>query len=86
MKRDGGRLDRKVVIGDNPVRWTSKYGSLVTTVYDIAAADGLNERGLAGHLLSGMQWAAIRSRTRRFNALVGAKLFTIRQHLRRAAL
>jgi penicillin V acylase-like amidase (Ntn superfamily) len=51
MKRDGGRVGRQVVIGDNPVRWTSKYGSLVTTIYDMVAGDGLNERGLAGHLL-----------------------------------
>jgi penicillin V acylase-like amidase (Ntn superfamily) len=51
MKRDGGVFGQHVVIADNPARWVSKYGSLVTTVYDLAAADGLNERGLAGHLL-----------------------------------
>jgi choloylglycine hydrolase len=31
--------------------WTSKYGSLVTTVYGLGAADGLNEHGLAVHML-----------------------------------
>jgi penicillin V acylase-like amidase (Ntn superfamily) len=36
---------------ENPVEWTSKYGSLVTTGYDIAAADGVNEKGLDGNLL-----------------------------------
>jgi choloylglycine hydrolase len=51
MQRDGGRFGPHVVIADNPARWQSKYGSLVTTVYGLAAADGLNERGLAGHLL-----------------------------------
>ena len=35
----------------NPMKWTSKYGSLVTTVYGLGAADGVNERGLAAHML-----------------------------------
>jgi choloylglycine hydrolase len=34
-----------------PVVWTSKYGSLVTTLYDGAAADGMNEKGLVANLL-----------------------------------
>jgi len=34
-----------------PVTWTSKYGSVVTTIYEGAAADGLNERGLVANLL-----------------------------------
>ncbi|MFQ3666669.1 MAG: linear amide C-N hydrolase, partial [Sphingomonadaceae bacterium] len=32
--------------GPQSLRWTSKYGSLVATGYDIAAADGMNEAGL----------------------------------------
>ena len=31
-QRDGGRLLTEVVVPDNPFRWTSTYGSLVTTV------------------------------------------------------
>ncbi|RYU62085.1 linear amide C-N hydrolase [Methylolobus aquaticus] len=51
MKRDGGRAGSEVVVRENPARWTSKYGSLVTTIYGIGTADGLNERGLAAHML-----------------------------------
>ena len=51
MQRDGGRLAGAVVVADNPAMWTSKYGSLVTTIYGIGTADGFNERGLAGHML-----------------------------------
>jgi penicillin V acylase-like amidase (Ntn superfamily) len=50
-QRDGGRLGPVEVVADNPLTWTSRYGSLVTTVYDLGAADGLNERGLAVHML-----------------------------------
>ncbi|WFN94767.1 linear amide C-N hydrolase [Gordonia sp. LUNF6] len=31
--------------------WTAKYGSVVAGVYDIISADGVNEKGLAGHVL-----------------------------------
>jgi penicillin V acylase-like amidase (Ntn superfamily) len=51
MRRDGGRLAGEVVVADNPALWTSKYGSLVTTIYGVGTADGFNERGLAGHML-----------------------------------
>lgn len=51
MERDGGRAGSVVVVKDNPARWTSKYGSLVTTIYGIGTADGLNERGLGAHML-----------------------------------
>jgi penicillin V acylase-like amidase (Ntn superfamily) len=50
-KRDGGKIGPQVVVRANPAQWTSRYGSLVTTVYNIGTVDGLNERGLAGHLL-----------------------------------
>jgi choloylglycine hydrolase len=39
MKRDG-------LGGKNTISWVSKYGSLVTTAYDIGTADGMNEKGL----------------------------------------
>lgn len=51
MKRDGGLAGSDVVVKDNPARWTSKYGSIVTTIYGIGTADGLNERGLGAHML-----------------------------------
>lgn len=34
-----------------PLTWTSKYGSVVTTIYEGAAADGMNEKGLVANLL-----------------------------------
>ncbi len=51
MKRNGGRLGPVEVVKDNPLIWTSKYGSLVTTIYGVGTADGFNERGLAAHML-----------------------------------
>ena len=51
MARDGGRAGPDVVVKENAARWTSKYGSIVTSVYGIGTADGFNERGLGVHLL-----------------------------------
>ena len=34
-----------------PFIWKSKYGSVVTTIYEGAAADGMNEKGLVATLL-----------------------------------
>ncbi|WP_298039860.1 linear amide C-N hydrolase [uncultured Microbacterium sp.] len=31
--------------------WTSKYGSVIATAFDLIATDGMNEEGLAGHIL-----------------------------------
>lgn len=39
------------VVTDNPARWTSRYGSVVTTIYGVGTADGVNEKGLAAHML-----------------------------------
>jgi choloylglycine hydrolase len=44
MARDGG-------VGPRSIKWTSKYGSVVATAYDIGTADGLNEGGLVVNLL-----------------------------------
>lgn len=38
-------------IGDKVVRWTSRLGNAVMTGFDGAATDGLNEKGLAAHVL-----------------------------------
>lgn len=51
MKRDGGKLGDTTIIQKNPLRWTSKYGSIVMGAYKLGGIDGFNERGLAGHLL-----------------------------------
>jgi len=51
MRRDGGRAGPEVVVAQNPARWTSKYASMVTTIYGIGTADGFNERGLGVHML-----------------------------------
>lgn len=51
MERDGSKLGPELVVKENGLKWTSQYGSLVTTVYGIGTADGLNERGLAAHML-----------------------------------
>jgi choloylglycine hydrolase len=44
MARDGGA-------GPGSINWTSKYGSLVGDIYDVASADGMNEAGLVGNIL-----------------------------------
>jgi penicillin V acylase-like amidase (Ntn superfamily) len=51
IERDGGRLGEEVVVARNPARWTSTYGSLVTTAYGAGTVDGINEKGLALHML-----------------------------------
>lgn len=40
--RDGGV--------DHSLNWVSKYGSVITTAFNIGTVDGLNEAGLAAHL------------------------------------
>lgn len=50
-RRDGGALGGQPVVTENPLHWTSRYGSLVTTVYGIGTVDGLNEQGLGVHAL-----------------------------------
>lgn len=37
--------------GDNSITWTSKYGSIVASGYNIGAADGVNTQGLDVNLL-----------------------------------
>lgn len=34
-----------------PLNWKSKYGSVVVTIYEGAAADGMNEKGLVANML-----------------------------------
>lgn len=44
-------LERDGATGSRPVKWTSRYGSLVVSGYDISTCDGMNEAGLMVNLL-----------------------------------
>ena len=44
MKRDGG-------LGKGSLEWTSKYGSVVASIYEGGSADGMNEKGLVANML-----------------------------------
>lgn len=44
MKRSGEA-------GENSLQWTSRYGSVIASAYDIATTDGLNEAGLSASVL-----------------------------------
>jgi penicillin V acylase-like amidase (Ntn superfamily) len=44
LKRDGG-------VGAGSITWTSQYGSVILSVYNLATSDGINEAGMAGNLL-----------------------------------
>lgn len=37
--------------GDNTLTWTSQYGSVITSAYNLASADGMNEKGLVMNML-----------------------------------
>jgi len=43
IKRNGGG-------SKNALTWTSKYGSVITSFYGTASADGMNEKGLVGNM------------------------------------
>lgn len=49
--RDGGLVGGQRAVAGKALEWTSRHGSLVTSVYGIGAADGINERGVAAHAL-----------------------------------
>lgn len=44
-------INRVGLAGQNSLTWTSKYGSVITSAYDIASTDGMNEKSLACHML-----------------------------------
>lgn len=44
-------IQRNGEAGAGTPQWTSKYGSVVASVYDIASADGMNEKGLVMNML-----------------------------------
>lgn len=51
MERDGSKCGLETVVQENPLRWTSKYASLAVGIYGVGTVDGMNEKGLGGHLL-----------------------------------
>lgn len=44
-------MERSGLAAKNPLKWTSKYGSVIVSAYDVGTADGVNEKGLAVHFL-----------------------------------
>ncbi len=44
-------IRRNGAAGANSLEWTSKFGSAITSAYDICTTDGMNEKGLAANLL-----------------------------------
>jgi len=44
-------ISRIGAVKENPHRWTSKYGSLVLSGYDMGTHEGVNEKGLSAHIL-----------------------------------
>lgn len=40
-----------ILADPHPLLWTSRYSSLVATIYGLGTVDGFNEAGLAGHAL-----------------------------------
>jgi choloylglycine hydrolase len=44
-------IERTGAVAENPHKWTSKYGSLVLSAYDMGTHEGVNEKGLSAHAL-----------------------------------
>lgn len=44
-------MERNGEVGSNSLTWTSKYGSVIASSWDIATADGMNEKGLVANVL-----------------------------------
>lgn len=44
-------MDREGAAGPNSIKWKSKYGSIVTSFFDAASVDGMNEKGLVANVL-----------------------------------
>lgn len=50
-QRHGGKVGDVGVIKENALEWKSRFGSIIVSVYGVGTADGLNEKGLAAHIL-----------------------------------
>lgn len=44
-------MQRNGEVGPSSVKWTSKYGSVIASAWDMATTDGLNEAGLVANVL-----------------------------------
>ncbi|MBB2148058.1 linear amide C-N hydrolase [Pedobacter gandavensis] len=44
-------IDRTGEVGRQSLKWKSKYGSVISSAWDIATVDGLNEKGLVANVL-----------------------------------
>jgi penicillin V acylase-like amidase (Ntn superfamily) len=44
-------MERSGEVGPNSLTWTSRYGSIVASSWDIASPDGMNEKGLVANML-----------------------------------
>ncbi|MBE9602333.1 linear amide C-N hydrolase [Pedobacter sp. MC2016-24] len=44
-------IARSGEVGPQSLKWTSKYGSVISSAWDIATVDGLNEKGLVANVL-----------------------------------
>ncbi|MGQ3012931.1 MAG: linear amide C-N hydrolase [Flavobacteriales bacterium] len=44
-------VQRSGETGANSLKWTSRYGSVIASAWDIATADGMNEKGLVANVL-----------------------------------
>jgi len=44
-------IKRNGLAGPQSIEWTSKYGSVIASGYDISTTDGINEKGLVANLL-----------------------------------
>lgn len=44
-------MERHGAVGPESITWTSKYGSVVASAFDISSTDGMNEKGLVANLL-----------------------------------
>ena len=44
-------MQRSGEAGPNSVSWTSRYGSVIATGYEVSTTDGMNEKGLVANLL-----------------------------------
>ncbi len=44
-------IQRSGLAGPDSAQWTSKYGSVISTIYEMASVDGMNEKGLVMNML-----------------------------------
>lgn len=44
-------IERNGEVGTSSMKWKAKYGSVITSSWDIASSDGMNEKGLVGNML-----------------------------------